>query len=133
MTKPAITAAVLVLLSVPAFAQDAKTNSPARIPAGEAREHLNSDAVVTGRIVEVNKAERLVRLNFDHPFPKQTLTAVIFANRTNQFSGLDQLKGKTVEVTGKITEFRNRPEIILTSTNQLKIVEKTAEPPGKAE
>jgi len=39
---------------------------------------LESEKTVTGTIVEVNQAEKLVRLNFDKPFPAQTFTAVVF-------------------------------------------------------
>jgi len=109
--------------------QESKTNSlPAKIPASEAKEHVNAEAIVSGKVVELHKTEKLVRINLDKPFPNQPFTAVIFANKTNLFSDLDKLKGKTIEVSGKITEYRDQPQIILVSTNQLKIVESKAEP-----
>ncbi len=120
----------LTLALLPAFftiAQESKTNGPIQIPAREARQHLDSDAIVTGKIAEVNKAQRLVRLNFDKAFPNQTLTAVIFSEKTNLFPQLDKLMGKTVQVSGRITDYHGRPEIILTSTNQLTVIEKAAE------
>lgn len=97
------------------------------IPASESMEHVNKKAVVTGTIAEVNIAEKLVRLNFDKPYPKQTFTAVVFAAHTNDFPDLEKLKGKKVEVTGKIATYRDRPQIVLLSTNQLKVV---TEPKG---
>jgi len=108
--------------------QESKTNSlPAKIPASEAKEHVNAEAIVSGKVVELHKTEKLVRINLDKPFPNQPFTAVIFANKTNLFWDLDKLKGKTIEVSGKITEYRDQPQIILVSTNQLKIVESKAE------
>jgi len=107
--------------------QEAKTNSPLRIPAAEATNHIDAQAVVLGKVVEVYTTDKLVRLNLDRPFPRQTFTAVIFASSTNLFPDLDKLKGKAIEVSGKITEYRDKPQIILTSTNQLKVVEITPE------
>lgn len=117
--------ASLGLLFPASGAQDTAGAGLVRIHAVQAKQHLSQDAVVTGKVVEVNKAERLIRLNFDKPFPNQPFTVVIFARQTNLFPQIEMLKDKTVEVSGKITEYRNRPQIILASTNQLRIVEKT--------
>jgi DNA/RNA endonuclease YhcR with UshA esterase domain len=118
-----------------ASAQDAtSTNSaPVRVPALEAKKHINTEAIVTGKVAEVNLAERLVRLNFERPYPSNTFTAVIFADKTNLFPNVRDLKDKTVEVTGKIADYRGRPEIILTSTNQLKVLAKTSAETDKKE
>ena len=98
-----------------------------RVAAADAKDHIGYQAVVTGTVAEVHRTDKLVRLNFEKPFPKQTFTAVVFSNRTNLFSGLDALKGRRVEVTGKIVEYRDRPEIVLTNATQLKVLEeKTA-------
>ena len=103
-----------------AGADDAKTNSVIEIKAGAAKDNVGKEAVVSGTVAEINKAQGLVRLNFEQAFPHQPFTAVIFAKNTNAFGDLESLKGKKVEVNGKITEYRGRPQIILTSTNQLK-------------
>lgn len=131
MKKLATLMPLLFWLCAPALAEEAKTNSPLVIQASDAKEHIGTNAIVTGKIVEVNKVEKLVRLNFDKPFPRQPFTAVIFATRTNLFPDLDHLKGKSVEVSGKIADYHGRPQIVLDGTNQLKVVEKTAEPAKK--
>lgn len=107
-----------------ASAQDAgNTNAvPIRVSALEAKKYYNVQAIVTGKVAEVNVAERLVRLNFEKAFPSNVFTAVIFADKTNLFPAVRELKNKTVEVTGRIAEYRGHPEIILTSTNQLKVI-----------
>ena len=113
---------LLLAAGVPGMVSAAdETATLRRIPAAQARQHLNQEAVVTGKIAEVNHTERIVRLNFDKPFPNQTFTAVIFGKQTNGFPLIAELKDKIVEVSGKITEYRNRPEIIITSTNQLRV------------
>ena len=108
-------------------AEEATTNAPTQIPASQAKEFIGSEKAVTGMIVEVNQAEKMVRLNFDKRFPGQTFTAIIFAAKTNLFSDLPKLKGKMVEVRGKIVEYRGRPQIVLVSTNQLQVLETSKE------
>jgi DNA/RNA endonuclease YhcR with UshA esterase domain len=121
--KTAILCLVTTLLCLGGEGQEAKTSAPAKIRATEAKDHVGAEKIVTGKIAEVNIAEKLVRLNFDKPFPNQPFTAVIFAAKTNLFPSLEKLKGKNVEVSGKIAEYRDRPQIVLVNTNQLKIIE----------
>ena len=115
--------AALALVCALALAQETKTNAPVKITASAAKKHINADAVVAGKIAEVYRTDRLVRLNFDKPFPNQTFTAVIFADKTNLFPEVEKLKDKNVEISGTIADYRGRPEIILTSTNQLKVLD----------
>ena len=132
MKKLAVLLSCLALIWIPALlAQETKTNAPARIPAGEAKQHIDSEATVFGKVSELHKTEKLVLINFDKRFPYQPFTAVVYANKTNLFSDLEKLKGKTVEVTGRITEYHEQPQIVLLSTNQLKIVDAVAEPEKK--
>ena len=136
-----LAALALLLFALAGQAQNSATNPPATnapaartlisIPAREARDHTNSEAIVTGVIAEVHQGGSVVHLNFDKPFPNQTFTAVIFGKQISLFPELDQLKGKTVEVTGKIVEYNRRPEIVLNGTNQLRVIEKEATPAEK--
>ena len=118
---------LIALLPARLWAEETKTNAPSKIPASQAKDFIGSEKTVTGTIAEVNQAEKLVRLNFDKPFPSQSFTAVVFAAKTNLFPDLAKLKGQTVEVSGKIAEYRERPQIVLVSTNQLKVVETSKE------
>jgi len=79
--------------------------------------------VVKGKIAEVNVGERIVRLNFEQPYPNNPFTAVIFPPNTNKFPEVEKLKGRIVEVSGKIASYRERPQIVLTSTNQVRVLE----------
>jgi DNA/RNA endonuclease YhcR with UshA esterase domain len=69
--------------------------------------------------------ERITRLNFEEAYPRTPFTAVIFPRSTNQFPEIEKLKGKTVEISGKIDAYRDHPQIVLTSTNQVKVIEET--------
>jgi DNA/RNA endonuclease YhcR with UshA esterase domain len=110
-------------------ADETKTNAVPEVKAASAKENVGKEALVSGTVVEISKAQGLVRLNFEKAFPNQSFTAVIFARNTNAFGDLENLKGKKVEVSGKITEYRGRAQIIMTSTNQLRVA--AAEPDKK--
>jgi DNA/RNA endonuclease YhcR with UshA esterase domain len=124
---------VVLLLSLGLFlsagAQESKsdsattTNAPIQISAASAKEHIGAQAVVKGKVAEVNVGERIVRLNFDQAYPNNSFTAVIFPANTNKFPEVEKLKGKTVEISGRIAQYRERPQIVLTSTNQVKVVD----------
>jgi len=123
---------LLLLFSfVSAGAQETKrdstaaTNATIKIEAASAKEHIGAQAVVKGKIAEVNIGERVTRLNFEQAYPKNPFTAVIFSRSTNQFPEIEKLKGKTVEISGKVTAYREKPEIVLTSSNQVRIIEGT--------
>jgi len=120
----ALFAGLLTFQCVSLRAQENVNETTNHISALEAKQHLNSYAVVRGKVVEVSKAEKVVRLNFEKPFPYQPFTAIIFSNRTNLFGDLGRLKDQIIEVRGRITEYRGRPEIILLRTNQLQVLEK---------
>lgn len=125
-----LTASLAIFLSfcTVVVAEDASTNAaPLRIAAADAKEHVGANVIVSATVAEVNKIQSLVRLNLEKPYPNQPLTAIIFSEKTNLFPELEKLKGKMIEISGKITEYRSRPQIVLTSTNQLKVVESAGE------
>ncbi len=109
---------------MPLLAQETNTNAVLRIAAADAKDHIGTTAIVTGTVADVYKTDRRIVLNFDKPYPNQTFTAVVFPSNPNLFSSsdLDNAKGKKVEVVGKIVTFRDKPEIVLTPTNQFKIL-----------
>ena len=100
------------------------TNSPAplRIGAGEADKYYDQEMIVTGKVAQVTIRPAIVFLNLDEPYPNSPLTLVILPDATNQFSNPKSLDGKNVEATGKIKNYHDKPEIILETTNQLKVV-----------
>lgn len=61
-------------------------------------------------------------VNFDQDF-KKAASAVIRAPGFSKFPDLKSLAGKEVLVSGKITLHRERPEIMLSELEQLKLVE----------
>lgn len=126
--------AVLTLFAVtvlPVLADDAAPASATKIPAAEASKHYEEDLTVTGKVAQVTIREKVVFINLEHPHPNSPLTGVIFAANTNQFGNLTALKGKSVEITGKIKNFNDTPEVVLDSSNQLKVVDVPEKPAEK--
>jgi DNA/RNA endonuclease YhcR with UshA esterase domain len=97
--------------------------SPKRVPAREARSLIGTHAVVFGTVAEIHKTDAITRLNFDQPFPKQSFTAVVFPQNFNLFTNLTELKGRTVEVSGIIANYRGQAQIVLTRKEQVKVAE----------
>jgi exonuclease VII large subunit len=117
-----ILASLVLISTLPVVAQQQQGEIVPPISAAEAATNLNRSVVVTGKVAQVSIREKLVYLNLDKPFPNMPLSCVIFAKNTNQFP-LAVLKDKPVQITGKVTEHNGKPQIVLTSTNQLKVVE----------
>jgi DNA/RNA endonuclease YhcR with UshA esterase domain len=125
--KPLICVLFAISLTLAATAQENKSEVK-KIGAGEADKHFQETCIVTGKVAQVTIREKLVYVNLDKKFPETPLTCVIFARATNQFGDIKKLEGKQVEVKGRIEEYRDKLQIVLNSTNQLKVVE-----PGKSE
>jgi hypothetical protein len=103
----------------------AQTNVPPRIPAAAATNYLNQEVIVTDRVAQVTIRPTIVFLNLNQRYPDSPLTCVIKGNDTNNFSDLKNYQDKEVEVSGRITDFQGKPEIVLTATNQIKILANT--------
>ena len=113
--------AVLISISSAPAQQPGKTE--ARITPEQAAKKIGQSAVVRGKVVQVNKREKVCNLNFGGTFPNHVFEAVIFAGDFKTFPDLEKLEGKTVELSGKITEYKGKPQIVLKTKSQLKVVE----------
>jgi DNA replicative helicase MCM subunit Mcm2 (Cdc46/Mcm family) len=87
----------------------------------EAEVNIGKLVTVQGFIVEVTKREKVAYLNFVEKFPENPFTAVIFSKRFDDFGDLDRFKNKNVEVTGIVSKFRDKPQIVLDDVSQIKI------------
>ncbi len=116
--------AALALTFFSALAESSATNTPAllRLGALDAQKHYDETAIVTGKVIQVSIRPKLVFLNLDKPHPGSPFAAVIFSKDTNGFGNLKSLEGKSVEISGKIKEFNDAPEIVISSTNQLTVI-----------
>jgi DNA/RNA endonuclease YhcR with UshA esterase domain len=103
------------------------TNSvaPIRIGTAEAGKHIDESAIVTGKVAQVTFRPKVVFLNIDEAFPDSPFTVVIMSKNTNDFGDIQALEGKSIEVSGKIKSFKDKPEIVMDSTNQLTVLPAT--------
>jgi DNA/RNA endonuclease YhcR with UshA esterase domain len=114
---------VLSLTSGPALAEPTNAAAPAKIGTADADKHYDQEMIVTGKVVQVTLKPTIIFINLDQPHPDSPFVAVIHSDATNQFGDLESLKGKSVEIQGKIKEYRDKPEIILRSASQLKVLD----------
>ena len=107
-------------LFVCALAASAIAQSPAIYTAAEAAKHVGEIATVTDRVDGVHQSGRgNIFLNMGGKYPNQAFTAWIPSASAGQFSNPQQYEGKTVAVSGKITLYRGKPEIIVTNVSQI--------------
>ena len=86
----------------------------------------NEEVAVCGTVVSTKKSSKgNVFLNLDKSFPNQVFTVSIFKDRLIHFSYAPEefWSGKTVCVTGKITDFNGVPSMVLENENGIKLYE----------
>jgi hypothetical protein len=114
-------AAPVPLLPVNTFIA-AEAPVPKKIGALEARNFYDESMIVTGKVVQVSEHPNIAILEIDQPYPDTPLTAVIFPVNAGAFGNLQRFNHRAVEISGDITEYRGKPEIVLESTNQVIVV-----------
>lgn len=90
----------------------------------DAAKYYGQNKIVEGKVVATYNSGKACFLNF-HSNWKKYFTVVIFRSDFYKFpeSPEDCYKGKKVRVSGKIKEYQGKPEIILKSPSQIKIIE----------
>jgi len=102
-----------------------QTNDLPRISALEASNYLNQQVIVVDKVVQVAMRSNIWLLHLNLKYPKSPLNGTIRKGFTNDFPNLNDYLGHRVEITGRITDYRGRLEIPLTSTNQIRILKDT--------
>jgi len=84
----------------------------------------DKDAAFRGTVTRLfePRSGAIAILNFDVQY-KTAMTAVLRKENYTKFPALKSLVGRAVLVTGKITNYHDSPEIVLTSPDQIKVVE----------
>ena len=95
-----------------------------RITAGEASAYVGQTATVCGYVASTKYAYRSkgqpTFLNLDEPYPRQIFTALIWGNDRPAFGAPETTySGKNVCVTGRIKNYRGKPEIIVSDPKQI--------------
>jgi micrococcal nuclease len=96
------------------------------IPAADAAKHVGDSVTVCDKVYSArwleNAKNQPTFLNLGEAYPNQLLTVVIWENVRKSFGYKpeEKLMDKKVCVTGKIEEFRGKPQIVLHQAAQLK-------------
>jgi DNA/RNA endonuclease YhcR with UshA esterase domain len=95
-----------------------------RISYTEAPNYIGKYACVTGTVNYVYTSRKgTTFINFCSDYKTCPFGVVIFASNASKFSNPEQYTGKNVEITGFITAYQGRPEIVLKSPAQIRIAQ----------
>lgn len=119
--KPVVVLLLFVFCALSALS--AQTN---RISAAQAASHIGEPAVVCGSVASAKFAFRSrgtpTFINLDEPYPNEVFTALIWGEDRPKFGRPeDTLYGKRICVSGIIGSYRGTPEIIVRTTNQIRV------------
>ncbi|CAN5603372.1 hypothetical protein BH20VER1_BH20VER1_00640 [soil metagenome] len=112
--------AMLVLAGV-ALAQAATTPD---FTAAEALQNVGKEATVTDKVERVNKASGgNTFMSLGSRDRDKAFTIFIASSDAEAVGDMTKYEGKTVTVTGRITAFKDKPQIQVTSASQITVKE----------
>jgi DNA/RNA endonuclease YhcR with UshA esterase domain len=118
MKKNIIITAFISLMTYSASAQT-------RIAAKDAAKHLNETVTIADKVYSTKLIENtnMVLLDLGGRQPNQFLTVVIKGEDRAKFNGKPEeyYKGREVTVTGKLISYHGKPEIVVSSPDDLKV------------
>lgn len=81
-------------------------------------------AFVFGKVINVSGTDNIAFVNFDQGRPGE-FTVVIFRDHWDKFPQpiKDMYEGKLVQVRGRVAAYRDKPQIAVTSPDQIKVLE----------
>jgi micrococcal nuclease len=101
------------------------TSAQTSIAAKDASKHLNETVTITDKIYSTKLIQnsKMVLLDLGGAHPHEYLTVVIKGENRSKFNDKPEeyYKGKQVIVTGKVIDYKGKPEIIVNSPDELKI------------
>ena len=112
---------VLICLSFISFISTA-THAAVLNPT-EAEKHIGESVTICGTVASAHYAAHSkgapTFLNLGHAYPSEDFTAVIWGENRSKFGTPENLTGQRICVTGPITLYRGKPEMILQDTSQM--------------
>ena len=110
---------LLTLIAVTLAAFATAETAPVYV-AAEAAKHVGETVTVMDRIDGVYQSgEGNIFLTMGGAYPNQVFAAFIPSTSASKFLNPQQYEGRTVSVSGKITLYQGKPEIIVTSPSQI--------------
>jgi hypothetical protein len=107
--------------------QSLPSAEPARSPSTrinftQAPENIGKVVCITGKVDHVYTSQKgTVFINFCPDYKNCPFGAVIFVSNASKFPNPQQYTEKNVQITGFITAYQGRAEIVLDSPDQIKI------------
>lgn len=122
LTPPFLLGMVLVANAI-AFANHpfaSKSSSPECLTVAEAHKHVGKTHCVSGTVVRVEAGRNGVTfLDFCPDYRSCPFTVVVFPGDINRVGDLRQLQGYEITIKGRIEEYDDRAEIILSHPKRL--------------
>ncbi len=93
----------------------------ADIPAVEAATHVGETGTVVGVLSGVHKdSKNNIYLDMGGAYPDNAFSGILYPHGANA-PDFSTLVGKTLAVTGRIKMYHGKPEIVIDSSDQMKI------------
>jgi hypothetical protein len=113
-----------LLIASAVFGSWAFPTLAAPLTPADAASHIGESATVCGVVAsteyEPDERSQPTLLDLGKPFPNAVFTAVIYGMDRAKFGNPEiTLRGKRICVTGPITYYRGKPEIVLTEPSEL--------------
>ena len=94
------------------------------LSSAQAKDHIGETATVCGHVADtryLDTGSHVTFLNFDKPYPNHSFTAFIPAQSRAKIGTPERdYKDKDICVTGKIEDYRGKPEIVVNEPQQIK-------------
>ncbi|MCE6957678.1 nucleotide-binding protein [Cereibacter sphaeroides] len=85
----------------------------------EAASVVGTTATVEGMVSQVAEHRGTIFINMGGRYPNQSFHAVIFDDNAGLFPGIAAIEGEMVAIHGLVELYKGRPEIIVTSPDQI--------------
>jgi len=102
-------------------AADTNTAASLKIGTADAASHYDQEMIVTGKVAQVTIRPTVTFLNLDKNYPNSPFQVVIFHGHSSFYGDANALKGKSIEIKGKIKNYHDKPEIALDNANQMTV------------
>lgn len=100
--------------------QSFETEKPSAVISPlEAGDYNGKTVTVKGFVADVYQSDKVAYLNFVEKYPNNPFTAVIFASKFEDFPDIFKYKNKDIEVTGRVSMFKGKPQIICNNPKQI--------------
>jgi hypothetical protein len=94
----------------------AGAGAPLSIDIHDAAKHIDDVVNTCAKVYGYKTLENMTLVNLGAAYPDQLLTVVLRGDAKDAYKGLD---GQMVCVTGKVVNYKDKPEIVVTDPKQI--------------